>query len=183
MKMLKEKTKHSFKDLKDTLGLTNIMQAPRIMKVVINSGVGKFNDKKKIDIVEDRLAKITGQKPIRRGAKQSIASFKSRQGDIVGVQVTLRGQKMWSFLDRLLNLALPRTKDFRGISTEAFDVMGNYTLSVRENTVFPETADEDLKDVFGFSITIVTNLKDKRSTQAFLQAVGFPFRKSQANVQ
>lgn len=177
MKLMKEKVKDSYKTLKDTLGLKNVMQAPKILKVVVSSGVGSFSDKKKIDIVEDRLAKITGQKPIRRGAKQSVASFKSRQGDIVGVQVTLRGEKMWNFLDRLINVALPRTKDFRGISNDAYDDMGNYTLSIKEHTVFPETADEDLKDVFGFAITFVTNLKDKKSAKAFLEALNLPFKK------
>lgn len=174
---MKEKVKDSYKTLKDALGLKNVMQAPKILKVVVSSGVGSFSDKKKIDIVEDRLAKITGQKPIRRGAKQSIASFKSRQGDIVGVQVTLRGEKMWNFLDRLINVALPRTKDFRGISNDAYDDMGNYTLSIKEHTVFPETADEDLKDVFGFAITLVTNLKDKKSAKSFLEALNLPFKK------
>ena len=177
MKLMKEKVKDSYKTLKDALGLKNVMQAPKILKVVVSSGVGSFSDKKKIDIVEDRLAKITGQKPIRRGAKQSIASFKSRQGDIVGVQVTLRGEKMWNFLDRLINVALPRTKDFRGISNDAYDDMGNYTLSIKEHTVFPETADEDLKDVFGFAITFVTNLKDKKSAKSFLEALNLPFKK------
>ncbi|OHB15288.1 MAG: 50S ribosomal protein L5 [Candidatus Zambryskibacteria bacterium RIFOXYC1_FULL_39_10] len=177
MKLLKEKTKEAFKELKEKLGLKNIMQAPKILKVVVSSGVGSFNDKKKIDIVTDRLAKITGQKPIKRGAKKSVASFKSREGDIVGVQITLRGEKMWSFLDRLLNIALPRTKDFRGISIDALDEMGNYTLAIKEHTVFSETADEDLKDVFGFSATIVTNLKNKESASEFFKTLGFPFKK------
>lgn len=177
MKLMKEKTKEAFKELKDKLGLKNIMQAPKIVKVVVNSGVGSFSDKKKIDIVIDRLTKITGQKPIKRVAKKSIATFKSREGDVVGVQITLRGEKMWSFLDRLFNIALPRTKDFRGISATAIDDMGNYTLSIKENTVFPETADEDLKDVFGFSATIVTNISDKTSALEFFKSLGFPFKK------
>ena len=174
---MKEKTKEAYKELKTTLELKNIMQAPKIVKVVVNSGVGSMSDKKKIDIVIDRLAKITGQKPIKRGAKKSVASFKSREGDIVGVQITLRGEKMWSFLDRLFNVALPRTKDFRGISPDAVDEMGNYTLSIKEHTVFPETADEDLKDVFGFSATIVTSLKNKSDTLEFFKSLGFPFKK------
>lgn len=174
---LKEKINKSFEQLKPKLGLKNIMQMPKIVKVVVNSGVGSFSDKKKIDVVTDRLAKITGQKPIKKGAKKSIASFKSREGDVVGVQVTLRGEKMWSFLDRLFNLALPRTKDFRGISLNAIDDMGNYTLSVKEHSVFPETADEDLKDVFGFSATLVTNLKNKSDTLEFFKHLGFPFKK------
>lgn len=174
---MKEKTKEAFKELKDKLGLKNIMQASKILKVVVNSGVGSFGDKKKIDVVLDRLAKITGQKPIKRGAKKSIATFKSREGDVVGVQITLRGQKMWSFLDRLFHIALPRTKDFRGISPDAIDEMGNYTLSIKEHIVFPETADEDLKDVFGFSATIVTNLKNKSDALEFFKSLNFPFKK------
>ncbi len=177
MKSLKEKTKESFKELKDALGLKNVMQSPKILKVVINSGVGSLKDKKKIELVEDRLAKITGQRPTKRGSKQSIATFKSREGDVVGVAVTLRGAKMWSFLDRLINIALPRTKDFRGISRDAFDEMGNYTLGLKEHTVFPETSDEDLKDVFGFSVTIVTSLKSKEATRSFFEILGFPFKK------
>ena len=177
MKLMKEKTKEVFKELKEKLGLKNIMQSPKIVKVIVSSGVGSFSDKKKIDVVIDRLAKITGQKPIKRGAKKSIATFKSREGDTVGVQVTLRGQKMWGFLDRLFNVALPRTKDFRGIPPSAIDEMGNYTLSIKEHTIFPETADEDLKDVFGFAVTIVTSLKNKASTLEFFKALNFPFKK------
>jgi large subunit ribosomal protein L5 len=177
MKLMKEKTKEAFKNLKDTLKLKNVMQTPKIMKVVISAGVGSFKDKNKTEVVIDRLTKITGQKPTKRGAKKAIASFKSRVGDIVGVQITLRGKKMWSFLDRLFNVALPRTKDFRGISPDAVDEMGNYTLSVREHTVFPETADEDLKDVFGFAVTIVTNQRNKSSALEFFKYLGFPFKK------
>jgi large subunit ribosomal protein L5 len=175
--LMKDKVKNSYKNLKEEFAIKNIMQAPKITKVIVNSGVGSFSDKKKIDIVEDRLAKITGQKPIRRGAKKAIATFKSRIGDIVGVQVTLRGEKMWSFLDRLFNVALPRTKDFRGISATAVDQMGNYTLSIKEHTVFPETADEDLKDVFGFGVTIVTNISDPKKALKFFKSIDFPFKK------
>jgi len=178
MKSIKEKTKESFKQLKDKLSLKNVMQAPKILKVVVSSGVGSFNDKKKIDIVVDRLAKITGQRPIKRAAKKSIATFKSREGDVVGVQITLRGEKMWSFLERLFNIALPRTKDFRGISLSAVDEMGNYTLGIKEHTVFPETADENLKDVFGFAVTIVTNQRTPQATLEFLKHLDLPFKKS-----
>ncbi len=177
MTSIKEKTKKSFGELKEKLGLKNPMQAPKIMKIVVSAGVGSFNDKKKVEVVEDRLAKITGQKPVRRGAKKSIATFKTRIGDVVGVQVTLRGEKMWSFLERLINVALPRTKDFRGISIEGVDSMGNYTMGIKEHIVFPETSDEDLKDVFGFAVTIVTNVKKKELTQEFLKSLGFPFKK------
>ncbi|MFZ2523016.1 MAG: 50S ribosomal protein L5 [Minisyncoccia bacterium] len=177
MKPVKEKIKGAYTALKADFGYKNAMQAPKILKVVVSSGVGSLKDKKKIDLVEDRLSKITGQKPSRRGAKISIASFKVREGDVVGMQVTLRGQRMYDFLDRLINLALPRTKDFRGISSNGIDEMGNYSFGIRENTIFPECGDEELKDVFGIGITIVTNVKDPKETKAFLAHLGFPFKK------
>lgn len=177
MVSLKEKIKESFKGLKDKLHIKNIMQSPKILKVSINAGVGSFKDKNKIDVVIDRLSKIAGQRPVKAGAKKAIATFKSRQGDVVGIRVTLRGEKMWSFLDRLINVALPRTKDFRGISQTGVDEMGNYTLAIKEHTVFPETSDEDLRDVFGFAVTIVTNLKNKNSALEFFRYLGFPFKK------
>lgn len=158
-------------------GYKNAMQVPRISKVVISTGVGSFKDKSKFKIVEDRLARITGQKAAPRGAKISIASFKSRQGDTVGYQVTLRGTRMFDFLDRLVHIALPRTKDFRGISPTAADEMGNYTLGIKEHTIFPETADEELKDVFGLAVTIVTTARSKAEAVAFLTHLGFPFKK------
>ena len=162
---------------KTVQGYKNPMQMPRILKVVVSSGVGSFKDKTKFKVVEDRLMRITGQKPAPRGAKISIARFKSRQGDVVGYQVTLRGQRMYDFLDRLVHLALPRTKDFRGISPDAVDEMGNYTLGIKEHNIFPETSDEELKDVFGMAITIVTTAKSKEEVLAFLTHLGFPFRK------
>jgi large subunit ribosomal protein L5 len=158
-------------------GYKNPMQRPRISKVVISTGVGSFKDKNKFKIVEDRLARITGQKSAPRGAKVSVASFKSRQGDVVGYQVTLRGKRMFDFLDRLIHIALPRTKDFRGIAPSAADEMGNYTLGIKEHTIFPETADEELKDVFGLAITIVTTAKSKAEVVSFLTHLGFPFKK------
>jgi len=154
------------------------MQSPRLVKVVVSVGTGSFKDKKKNDVVVDRLTKITGQKPAVRGAKKSIASFKVRQGDAVGYQVTLRGRRMQDFLDRLLNVALPRTKDFKGIALTAIDEMGNLTIGVREHTIFPETTDEDIKDVFGLAVTIVTTAKDRKMAEAFFRHLGFPFKKS-----
>lgn len=158
-------------------GYKNPMQTPRILKVVISSGVGSYKDKSKFKVVEDRLARITGQKSAPRGAKISIANFKSRQGDVVGYQVTLRGARAFNFLDRLINLALPRTKDFRGISPNSADEMGNYTLGIKEHNIFPETSDEELKDVFGLAITVVTTAKSKEEVIAFLTHLGFPFKK------
>lgn len=170
MESVKEKTK--------TLpGYDNPMQVPKIQKVVVSTGVGSFKDKNKMAVVEDRLAKITGQKAAPRGAKKAVANFKSRQGDIVGYQVTLRGQRMNDFLDRLIHVALPRTKDFRGISPDAADEMGNYTLGIKEHTIFPETADEELKDVFGLAITVVTTAKSKEEVIKLLTHLGFPFKK------
>ena len=163
--------------IKTVEGYTNPMQKPRLLKVVVSAGVGSFKDKSKFKVVEDRLARITGQKASPRGAKVSIATFKSREGDVVGYQVTLRGQRMHDFLEKLVHIALPRTKDFRGISATAADDMGNYTLGIKEHTIFPETADEELKDVFGFAITIVTTAKSKEEVIKFMTHLGFPFKK------
>ncbi len=177
MKTIKEKTKEAFKALKESEGYRNVMQSPKIQKVVISAGVGSFKDKKKIELAVDRLTKITGQKPSTRGAKQSVAAFKVREGDPVGLQVTLRGNRMYSFIDKLINIALPRTKDFRGISIKSIDEMGNYTLGIKEHTIFPETTDEELKDVFGLAVTIVTTATTKKELEAFLRHLGFPFKK------
>ena len=179
MTSTREKNKDSFKALSGAFGYKNVMQAPKVTKIVVSAGVGSFKDKKKLDIVDSRLSQIVGQKAVKKGAKISIASFKVREGDPVGFQVTLRGARMFDFLDRLLNIALPRTKDFRGLSTGSIDSMGNYTLGIREHTIFPETADEDLKDVFGFAVTIVTTAKNKVEARAFLDHLGFPFKKKE----
>jgi large subunit ribosomal protein L5 len=177
METLKTKINKGFDALKGSEGYKNKMEAPRILKVVVSSGTGSFKDKNKMKVVEDRLMKITGQKPSARGAKVSIANFKSRTGDVVGYQVTLRGNRMYDFLEKLIHISLPRTKDFRGISPDATDEMGNYTLGIKEHTIFPETADEELKDVFGMAVTIVTTAKSKKEAKAFLEYLGFPFKK------
>lgn len=176
-KTLKEKQGDTFAALKDAFSYTSPLQAPRIRSVSVSVGVGSFKDKKKVDLVVDRLAKITGQKPSLRGAKKAIASFKSRQGDIVGVLATLRGRRAFGFLEKLLQVAIPRTKDFRGIAASAIDEMGNLTIGVREHTVFPETADEELKDVFGMGVTIVTTARNPKEARAFFTHLGFPFSK------
>lgn len=181
IKTIKEKNDAAFKALSETQGYKNPMQAPRLVKVVVSSGVGSFKDKKKIDLVADRLTKITGQKPAKKGAKISIAAFKVREGDPVGFQTTLRGKRMYDFLDKLVNIALPRTKDFRGISSKAIDDMGNYTLGIREHAIFPETTDEELKDIFGMAITVVTTAKGKEEAKAFFDHLGFPFKKGDEN--
>ncbi len=182
MQTVKEKQEKAFEALKNDLGYENPMQTARIEKVVVNVGVGSFRDnKEKIEVVEDRLARITGQKPAPRGAKQAIAAFKTREGDRVGYQVILRGGMMYSFLDKLLNIALPRTKDFRGVSQDSVDDMGNYTLGIKEHTIFPETSDEEIRNVFGMAITIVTTSKEKKETLAYLKYLGFPFSEEDVN--
>ncbi len=177
MKPIKEKIKDAYNIMKPEFGYVNVMQAPKITKVVVSAGVGSIKDKKKTELVADRIAKITGQKGISRGAKQSIAAFKTRQGDIVGYQITLRGQRMYDFLDRLINIALPRTRDFRGINPKSVDNMGNYSLGIKEHVIFPETSDEEIKDVFGLGISVTTSIKDPKQTSRFLEIIGFPFKK------
>ena len=167
----------TFESLKGAMAYKNIMQAPRVTKVIVSTGVGKVNkDKKRLEMIVDRLARITGQAPATRSAKKAIANFKSRIGDVVGYQVTLRGARMQSFLDKLIHIVLPRVKDFRGLKTSAIDEMGNITLGIREHTVFPETSDEDAKDVFGIAITITTTAKNKKEAEAFLRHMGLPLK-------
>ncbi len=178
-KTVAELNKESYAALKEKLGLKNPMQAPRLLKAVISNGFGSVKDKKKIELIADRLAKITGQKPAVRATKKAIATFKTRQGDAVGYQVTLRGPRMFQFMDRLIHIALPRTKDFRGLSRTSVDAMGNYTMGIKEHTIFPETSDEDLKDVFGFAITLVTTSRDKKATLAFLEHIGMPLKREE----
>lgn len=177
MMLSKQKQQTAYQALAQTQGYENIMAAPRILKVVVSSGVGKKRDKAQLALVEDRLAKITGQKASARPAKQSIAQFKMREGDIVGFQVTLRGGRMFDFLDKVIHIALPRTRDFRGINNSAVDQMGNLTIGIKEHTIFPETADEDLKDVFGLAITVVTTARTREEALAFFEHLGVPFKK------
>jgi len=174
MSITKQRQQTAYLALAKDFGYTSPMQGPRITKVVVSSGVGKKRDKKQLEVIEDRLAKITGQKPSARPAKISIASFKVREGDTVGLQVTLRGARMFDFIDKLIHIALPRTRDFRGLKSSTIDDMGNMTIGIKENTIFPETSDEDLKDVFGFAVTIVTTAKSKAEAEVFLRHIGMP---------
>jgi len=178
---VKEKEAGVFEKMKGTFHYKNAMAAPKIQKVVLNTGTGTAmkKDNKKNDAIADRLAKITGQKASLRGAKQSISSFKVRQGDPIGAMVTLRGKRMYAFLEKLINVALPRTKDFRGIKRSAVDDIGNLTIGIKEHTIFPETADEDIRDVFGLSITIVSSAKTKTEGVAFFENLGVPFKKEE----
>lgn len=173
--IVKEKQANAFETLKEKFGYTNVFASPRLVKIVVSSGVGKM-DKNKKAVVESRLARITGQKASPRAAKQSIAQFKMREGDIVGYQVTLRGTRMNHFLEKLIHISLPRTRDFRGLPAGSIDQMGNYTIGIKDHTIFPETSEEDLKDVFGLAITFVTTAKTKEEADAFLRHLGLPMR-------
>lgn len=158
------------------LDLENVMQVPRIEKVVVNIGVGEALDNPKaLDAAVNDLTLITGQKPVILIAKKAISNFKLREGRQIGVKVTLRGEKMWSFLDRLINVALPRVRDFRGISADSFDGRGNYTLGIREQLIFPEIAYDKIDKLRGMEISIVTTAKNDDQARALLLKFGMPF--------
>ncbi len=160
------------------LKLSNVMQAPRIKKVVVNIGLGEALDNAKaLDAAVGDLNQITGQKPIVTKARMSIANFKLREGRAIGAKVTLRGERMWSFLDRLMNIALPRVRDFRGVSPDAFDGRGNYTLGFREQLVFPEIEYDKIDKLRGLEVTIVTTATNDDHGRVLLQKLGMPFRK------
>ncbi len=178
---IKDKEAAAFEKMKGVFHYKNVMAAPRLKKVVINVGTGTLmkKDKNKNEAIVSRLAKITGQKASLRGAKQSISSFKIRQGDPVGVVVTLRGARMYAFLEKFLNIALPRTKDFRGINASGVDNIGNLSIGIKEHTIFPETADEDIRDVFGLSVIVVSTAKNKKEGTTFFELIGIPFKKEE----
>ena len=162
--------------LKEQLGLETIMQVPRFEKVVINMGVGDaVKDGRMLDAALADLEVITGQKPVVTKARKSIAGFKLREGMSIGAKVTLRGDRMWEFLDRLVTLALPRIRDFRGLDPKAFDGHGNYTLGVTEQLIFPEIDYDKVLKVRGMDITVVTTAQDDDEGRALLMALGFPF--------
>lgn len=160
------------------LNLTNVMQIPGPKKVVVNIGLGEAMDNPKaLEAAVADLTQITGQKPIITKARKSIANFKLREGRSIGAKVTLRGEKMWSFLDRLMNIVLPRVRDFRGVSADAFDGRGNYTLGLREQLIFPEIEYDKIDKIRGMEITIVTNAPSDDQAAILLQMLGMPFRK------
>jgi len=164
--------------LKKSLDLTNTMEVPRVRKVVVNVGVGEALDNAKaLDATVGDLTQITGQKPIVTKARMSIANFKLREGRQIGVKVTLRGDRMWAFLDRLMNVALPRVRDFRGISSNAFDGRGNFTLGLREQLVFPEIEYDKIDKLRGMEISIVTTARNDEEGRQLLQMLGMPFKK------
>ena len=164
--------------LKEQLNLVNVMQVPTVKKVVINIGLGEALDNPKaVDAAVSDLQQITGQKPIAIKARVSIAAFKLREGRVIGAKVTLRGERMWAFLDRLINIVLPRVRDFRGISRDAFDGRGNYTLGLSEQLIFPEIEYDKIDKVRGMEITIVTSAQNDEQAARLLEMFGMPFRK------
>lgn len=167
--------------LRKAFDLKNIMQVPRITKVVVNIGMGEAMDNPKaMESAVSDLTTITGQKPVMTKARKSIANFKLREGRLIGTKVTLRGDRMWSFLDRLLSTALPRVRDFRGVSANAFDGRGNYTLGLRDQLIFPEIEYDKIDKLRGMEVTIVTTAKNDDQARVMLQLLGMPFSKKEA---
>lgn len=169
--------------LQEELGLDNAMQIPRLEKIVINMGIGEaVADRKQVEQAVNELTTISGQKPKVSEARKSIAGFKLREGQAVGVSVTLRGDRMWEFFDRLLAVAIPRIRDFRGLNPRSFDGRGNYTFGVTEQLIFAEVSFDDISTTRGMDITIVTSAETNEAGRALLDAFGFPFRKTVAQV-
>ena len=167
--------------LRKAFDFTNIMQVPRIEKIVINIGMGEAMDNpKSLEAAVADLTIITGQKPIMTKARKSIANFKLREGRLIGTKVTLRGYRMWAFLDRLLNTALPRVRDFRGVSANAFDGRGNYTLGLHDQLIFPEIEYDKIDKLRGMEVTIVTTAKNDDQARVMLKLLGMPFSKKEA---
>ena len=165
-------------ELKQKLELKNTMQVPRILKITVNMGVGEaVADKKVMDAATADMAKITGQKPAVTKAKKSVATFKVRDGQAIGCKVTLRGDRMYEFLDRLVSIAIPRIRDFRGINARSFDGRGNYSLGVKEQIIFPEIQYDQIDQIRGMDITISTSAADDKHGRTLLEAFNFPFRK------
>lgn len=163
--------------LEKQLKLSNVMQVPRVEKVVLNIGLGEALDNaKSLDAALEDLGRITGQKPVITKARKSIANFKLREGREIGVKVTLRGERMWSFLDRLMSVALPRVRDFRGVNPDAFDGRGNYSLGFHEQLVFPEISYDQIDKIRGFEVTIVTTAENDEHGRELLRMLGMPFR-------
>ena len=164
--------------LQNAFNYRNVMEIPHIQKVVVNIGLGEaMGNSKALDAATTDMTTITGQKPIQTKARKSIANFKLREGVIIGVKVTLRGDRMWAFIDRLINVALPRVRGFRGVSPDAFDGRGNYTLGLRDQLIFPEIEYDKIDKLRGMEITIVTTAKNDEHARGMLRFLGMPFRK------
>ena len=178
MNRLKERySKDVVPALKKEFGYTNVMAIPKIQKVVVNMGLGEATQNAKIvDTGADEIARVTGQKPVITRAKKSIAQFKVRKGMPIGTMVTLRGERMWEFLDRLISVALPRVRDFRGVSTRGFDGRGNYTLGLKDQLLFPEIDYMKVDKARGMNVSVVTTAKTDEEARKLLQFIGMPFR-------
>ncbi len=176
---VKEKISQAFELMKKDFHYKNKLQAPRLSKITISVATGRAmkQDKKKNEFVIGRLTKIVGQRAVETAAKKAIATYKTRIGDKIGVMVTLRGPRMYGFLQKLLDASLPRTKDFRGISKTSVDEIGNITFGIKEHTIFPEIRDEELKDIFGMAVTLTTTAKTKEEALKFFEIMGIPFKK------
>jgi large subunit ribosomal protein L5 len=165
---------------KKDLGIKNVMQMPKIRKIKLNSGIGSFRDNREaVESFVEELKGIAGQAPYMRKAKKSEAGFKIKEGDVVAYAVTLRGSRMWAFLDKLINVALPRVKDFRGVEESSFDKNGNYTLGIREHVIFPEVNQNATKGIRGLQVTIDFGSGDVEKNKYVLKSLGFPFRKDE----
>jgi len=180
MNILKERYKKEVVPaLMKDFDLSNVMEVPNLEKIVVNIGIGEALDEPNtLDAASKDIAAITGQKPIVTTAKKSIANFKLREGRAIGVKVTLRGERMWAFMDRLINIALPRVRDFRGVSPKSFDGRGNYTLGIREQLIFPEIDYDEIDKVRGMEVSIVTTAPDDEQAVSLLGYLGMPFRKA-----
>jgi len=179
MNSLKEKHKKTIiSGMKEKFGYKNAMETPSLLKAVINCGVGRYKDDNQLKEIKKYLEMISGQSVADKGAKQSIASFKTREGSLVGYAVTLRGKRMYDFLERMVMIAIPRMRDFRGIDTKSVDGGGNLTIGIKEHIVFPEIIGEDVKNIFGFEVTFVTNAKSRGEAIEFFKLLGIPFKKN-----
>lgn len=180
MNRLQEQYKNTVaKALQEEFKITNVMAVPRIDKVIVNAGLGKsIQDTSYIDTAVDVLARITGQKPVKTIARKSISNFKIREGMVVGAKVTLRGERMYAFLDKLVNVALPRVRDFRGIKKTAFDGNGNYSIGFPEHMVFPEISSDEIERIVGLEVNIVTTTDSDEQARTLLTHMGFPFEKN-----
>lgn len=176
---IKEKySKEAIQEMKEKFGFKNALQVPRIQKAVVNAGIGKFiKDSNMIKDIVESMQVITGQKPVLTKSRQSIAGFKIREGLEVGVKVTLRGKRMWEFLDRLVGAAIPRIKDFQGIKDSSVDSNGNLNIGLKEHVIFPEILAENVKNIFGLQVTVVTNAKNKEEGLELFRILGFPIIK------
>ncbi len=176
-RLLEKYRKEVIPAMQKEFGIKNVMAVPRVDKIVINTGIGRvLKDGKAIEKIEKDLATLSGQKAVPRKAKKSIAGFKIREGMVIGYSITLRGKRMYDFMDRLISIALPRSRDFRGIDSRNFDANGNLNFGVKEHSIFPEIQYENLKDIFGLQVTVTTTAKEREEGIKLLKLIGFPIK-------